>query len=423
MRHAFRALRTRNYRLYFGGQLVSLVGTWMHIVAQSWLVLRLSGSGFAVGIATALQFGPMLVGGVWGGLIADRLPKRRILLVTQSLFAVEALALGVLVASGSIELWMVYGFALAYGVIQVVDVPARQSFVPEMVGDDDVMNAVSLNSAVFNAARMAGPAIAGVMIAGVSIAVCFFANAASFVTVLVALALMREKELRIHPERAQKGRGQIRAGLRYVASDPDLLLPILLMGVVSTLGLNFQIVLPVLARFTFDGDAKTFGALSAVFAFGSLIGSMYAATRRKPSRKLLVGTALAFGALEIVAALAPTLQTAYIALPLVGVAGMLFIATANSTLQLKASPIMRGRVLALFSLVLLGSTPIGGPVIGWISQEYSPRAALAVGGAATLMATTVIGAYLLGRQRGEAAATRAYEAPLPESVLAGAEAT
>jgi predicted MFS family arabinose efflux permease len=423
VRHAFRALRTRNYRLYFGGQLVSLVGTWMHIVAQSWLVLRLSGSGFAVGIATALQFGPMLVGGVWGGLIADRLPKRRILLVTQSLFAVEALALGVLVASGSIELWMVYGFALAYGVIQVVDVPARQSFVPEMVGDDDVMNAVSLNSAVFNAARMAGPAIAGVMIAGVSIAVCFFANAASFVTVLGALALMREKELRIHPERAQKGRGQIRAGLRYVASDPDLLLPILLMGVVSTLGLNFQIVLPVLARFTFNGDAKTFGALSAVFAFGSLIGSMYAATRRKPSRKLLVGTALAFGALEIVAALAPTLQTAYIALPLVGVAGMLFIATANSTLQLKASPIMRGRVLALFSLVLLGSTPIGGPVIGWISQEFSPRAALAVGGAATLMATTVIGAYLLGRQRGEAAATRAYEAPLPESVLAGAEAS
>ena len=417
MRNAFRALRTRNYRLFFSGQLVSLIGTWMHIIAQSWLVFELSRSAVALGVVTALQFGPMLVGGVWGGLIADRLNKRHILLVTQSLFAVEATALAVLVATGAAQLWMVYGLALIYGVIQVIDVPARQAFVTEMVADDDVMNAVSLNSAVFNVARMAGPAIAGVIIAKVDLAICFGVNAASFLAVIVALALMREGDLRIHHEVASKGRGQIRAGFRYVASKPDLLLPIVLMGVVSTLGLNFQIVLPVLAKRTFDGDATTFGTLSAVFAFGSFLGAMYAATRKRPTRRLLVGSAVAFGALEFMVAFAPSLGVAYLAFPVVGLAGMLFISTANSTVQLNASPVMRGRALSMFSLVLLGSTPIGGPVIGWISETWSPRAALAVGGAATLVAALLIGAYLLGRSR--AAASAAAE-PQPAEELASA---
>jgi predicted MFS family arabinose efflux permease len=417
MMNAFRALRTRNYRLFFSGQLVSLIGTWMHIIAQSWLVFELSHSAVALGVVTALQFGPMLVGGVWGGLIADRLNKRRILLTTQSLFAIEATALAILVATGVAQLWMVYGLALIYGVIQVIDVPARQAFVTEMVADEDVMNAVSLNSAVFNVARMAGPAIAGVIIAKVDLAICFGVNAASFLAVIVALALMREGDLRIHHEVASKGRGQIRAGLRYVASKPDLLLPIVLMGVVSTLGLNFQIVLPVLAKRTFDGDATTFGTLSAVFAFGSFLGAMYAATRKRPTRRLLVGSAIAFGALEFLVAFAPSLGIAYLAFPVVGLAGMLFISTANSTVQLNASPVMRGRALSMFSLVLLGSTPIGGPVIGWISETWSPRAALAVGGAATLIAALLIGAYLLGRARaGAGAATE----PHPEEELAAA---
>jgi predicted MFS family arabinose efflux permease len=417
MRNAFRALRTRNYRLFFSGQLVSLIGTWMHIIAQSWLVFELSRSAVALGVVTALQFGPMLVGGVWGGLIADRLNKRRILLTTQSLFAIEATALAVLVATGAAQLWMVYGLALIYGVIQVIDVPARQAFVTEMVADDDVMNAVSLNSAVFNVARMAGPAIAGVIIAKVDLAICFGVNAASFLAVIVALALMREGDLRIHHEVASKGRGQIRAGFRYVASKPDLLLPIVLMGVVSTLGLNFQIVLPVLAKRTFDGDATTFGTLSAVFAFGSFLGAMYAATRKRPTRRLLVGSAIAFGALEFLVAFAPSLGIAYLAFPVVGLAGMLFISTANSTVQLNASPVMRGRALSMFSLVLLGSTPIGGPVIGWISETWSPRAALAVGGAATLIAALLIGAYLLGRARAEATASAQ---PQPDEELAAA---
>jgi predicted MFS family arabinose efflux permease len=350
---------------------------------------------------------------VWGGLIADRGDKRRILLTTQSLFAVEATVLAILVATGTVQLWHVYVLALVYGTIQVIDVPARQAFVSEMVRDDDVMNAVSLNSAAFNVARMAGPAIAGVVIAHVDMAVCFIANSASFIAVLGSLALMRRSELRIHDERAERGRGQIRAGVRYVVAKPDLLLPIVLMGVVSTLGLNFQIVLPVMAKRTFGGDATLYGTLSLVFAFGSLIGAMYAATRKSPSRKLLVGSAIAFGAFELLAAFAPNLSTALVLLPLAGVGGMLFISTANSSVQLNSSRVMRGRAMSLFSLVLLGSTPIGGPIIGWISETWSPRAALAAGGTATLVAATLVGAYLLGQRHAEAGHARNTAAALP----------
>ncbi len=415
MKNAFRALRTRNYRLFFGGQLISLFGTWMQIIGQSWLVLKLSNSGVAVGFATALQFGPTLFLGVWGGLIADRLNKRRILLVTQSLFLIEALALATLTASGHIELWMVYGFALLYGLIQVIDVPARQAFVSEMVPEDDVMNAVSLNSAVFNVARTVGSAAAGLVIATVSIAACFFVNAFSFLGVLVALWLMREAELR-RTKPVGKEKGQIRAGLRYVRSEPDVLLPIVLVGIVSSLGLNFQIVLPLLAKFTYHGDATTFGNLTAVMAIGSLVGAMYAATLKKPTRKLLVGAAGAFGALEIVAAFAPGLQTAYFALLVVGLAGFLFIVVANSTVQLSSAPEMRGRSMALFFLVLLGSTPIGGPFLGWVSETWSPRVGLGLGGVTSLIAALIVGAVLMSRRRRDRGAVT--EPVVPEEVLA-----
>jgi MFS family permease len=410
--------------LYFGGQMVSLVGTWMQIIAQSWLVLKLSGSGVAVGIVNALQFGPMLLAGVWGGLIADRFPKRRTLLITQPLFLVVAAGLGVLTAGGWARLWMVYAFAFVYGTVQVVDMPTRQAFVPEMVGDDDVMNAVGLNSATFNSARMIGPAIAGLLIAKVSIALCFFANSASFIAVLIALSLMREDELHVHHERPKAGRGQIRAGLRYVASEPDLLLSIVLMAIVSTVGYNFQIVMPLLARFTFHGDATTYGTLSSAMAVGSVAGAMYAATRHRPTRRLLVGSAIAFGALETAAAFVPSLGTAYIALPLLGLAGMLFISASNSLLQVTSSPEMRGRVLALFSLVFLGSTPIGGPIVGWISETWSPRAGLGIGGVTSLTAGLVVGGVLLARRRGAREPAEAAEIaePLVEPVPAG-EAT
>jgi MFS family permease len=415
----FRALSTRNYRLFFTGQLISLVGTWMQIIGQGWLVLRLTGSGLAVGVVTALQFGPMLLAGVWGGLMADRLRKRRILLVTQSIFVLQSVALGTLVAGGWVRVWMVYALAFGYGCVQVLDVPARQAFVSEMVASDDVMNAVGLNSAIFNGARMIGPAIAGVLIAKFSIAFCFFANSGSFLAVLVALALMRESELFVHHDRPTRGRGQIRAGLRYVASEPQLLLVIVLMAVVSTLGLNFQIVLPVLARFTFHGNAATYGTMSSVMAAGSLVGAMYAATRLRPRQRLLVGSTIVFGAMELAAAFAPSLTAAYLLLPLVGLAGFLFISTANSTLQVVSSPEMRGRVLSLFSLVLLGSTPIGGPIVGWISQKYSPRFGLGIGGISSLVAGVVVGVVLLTQRRRRREAAFEEEILLVEAVPAG----
>jgi MFS family permease len=423
MRHVFRALRTRNYRLFFSGQVVSLIGTWMQIVANSWLVLKLSSSGLAVGIATALQFGPMLVGGAWGGLIADRFPKRRMLLVTQTLFLVQALTLGTLTAGGWARLWMVYGLTFLYGCVQVIDVPTRQAFVSEMVDKDDVMNAVGLNSALFNAARMVGPAVAGLIIAKASISICYFANSASFLTVLVALALMRQRDLNASPARPPSGRGQIRAGFRYVAAHPDLLLSIVLMAIVGTLSLNFQIIMPLLARFTFKGDASTYGTLSSVMAFGSVAGAMYAAARHRSSPQLLVGAAVALGVVETAAAMVPSLFGAYLVLPFVGLAGMLFISASNSLLQLKTSPEMRGRVLALWSLVFLGSTPIGGPLVGWISQTWSPRYGLGIGGVASLVAGLVVGPILLRRKEAEPVTPARIDTELepiePETVAAG----
>jgi len=407
-----RSLKTRNYRLYFSGQVVSLMGTWMQIFANGWLVLKLTNSGFAVGLASAMQFGPMLFGGVWGGWLADRFPKRRLLILTQSLFLVQAAVLGTLTFTRSVDTWMVFALILFYGVVQVADVPARQAFVSEMVGRDDVMNAVGLNSAVFNGARMIGPTFAGFFIAFakhssflhsatpsarefMAIGICFWVNAATYLAVLIALTLMRERDLVKHDAPRPEGAGQIRAGLRYIRHTPVLLMTLLLMTVVGTLALNFQIVMPLLARYTFHGDTSTYALLTLPQAAGAFGGAMFAATRRIPSMKLLVATGLAFGITMLGVAAAPTLHSEFIALPLMGASAMLFISTTNTLLQITSSPEMRGRVLALWSLVFLGSTPIGGPLVGWISQVLSPRWGLGVGGIATLAATIVFGPFLL----------------------------
>lgn len=414
MSNAFRALRTRNYRLYFGGQLVSLVGTWMQIIGQSWLVLKLTGSGLDVGIVNALQFTPMLVAGPWGGLVADRYNKRRILIATQTLFAISAAALALLVTGGWVKLWMVYALAFAYGSVQVVDMPTRQAFVSEMVPMGDVMSAVSLNTAVFNGARLVGPAVAGIVIAKSSIGMCFWVNAISFVAVIFALFVMRERDLYDSGARPATGRGQIRAGLRYALREPEILLPLLLITVVGTLGFNFQVVLPLFAKFTFHGGAQTYGTMSSVIATGSLVGALFVATRAHPTKKLLIIAAFGFGVAELGIAFVPTLFTAYLTLPVVGLGTIVFISTGNTWLQLTSAPEMRGRVLALFGLVFLGSTPIGGPLVGWVSQRWSPRAALGLGGVASIVAAIVIGAVVLARQRREQ-----LHAPDPELVAAG----
>lgn len=413
MKNAFRSLSNRNYRLYFSGQLVSLVGTWMQIIGQSWLVWKLTGSGLNVGIVTGLQFGPMLIGGAWGGLIADRYPKRRILIITQAAFAVFAGALALVVTTGIVELWMVYALAFLYGTVQVVDMPTRQAFVPEMVAQGDVINAVSLNTAVFNGARLVGPAIAGLVIKNASIGVCFWANSISFAAVIIALLAMRDGELHASGVAPVRGRGQIRAGFRYAMNEPDVLFPLILVAVIGTLGFNFQIVLPMLADVTFHGDAGTYGAMSSIIAIGSVCGAMFAATRHRPSKRLLIGAALALGVTEIALGFAPTLLAAYLILPAIGLAMMLFIPTANSMLQLSSTPEMRGRVLGLFSLLFLGSAPIGGPLVGWMSEVWSPRAALYVGGAATMGVAVVVGGILRSRHRAETAWSEAHFEEIP----------
>jgi MFS family permease len=396
----FRSLHTRNYRLFFFSQLVSLTGTWMQLTAQSWLVLELTGkatAGAALGFMVALQFLPMLLFGVWGGVVADRFDKRRTLMLTQTSAALLAVALWLIVLNGAVHLWMIYVLAFLLGVVTVFDNPTRQSFVIEMVGPDDVVNAVGLNSAVFNSARLVGPAVAGVLIHAIGISPSFLLNALSFVPVVAALGAMRPNELVRHTP-APRAKGQIREGLRYVWQTPVLRSTLLLVTVIATFGFNFIIVLPLMAKYVFGGGAGLYGALFAVVAGGSLVGALGAAARAKPSRALLVGAATAFSALAMLASLAPNAITAAILFVPMGAFSMTFIATANTTLQLAARHDMRGRVMALYALVFLGSTPIGGPFIGWISQQWGARSGLFVGGALSLLAA-LAAAWSLRRER------------------------
>jgi MFS family permease len=393
----FRSLRVRNFRLFWFGQMVSVSGTWMQSVAQNWLVLSITGSGVALGVTVALQFLPMLLFGMWGGLVADRFDKRRILFVTQVVPMVLALVMFVLVATGAVTLWMVYALAFLLGLVFMVDMPTRQSFVVELVGADELPNAVGLNSAMFNTGRVVGPAVAGVLIATVGTASTFLLNAASYVAVLIALAAMRPAEL-FPQARAARAPGAIRAGLRYVWSTPVLRSTLLLVAVVGTFGMNFGVVLPLLAKYTFDGGAAMYGWLTSLMSLGSLLGALVSAGRVGPTRRMLIGSGAAFGALTLLAAVAPSPVLVGAVLVTVGVAIMLFLATANTTLQLACEPAMRGRVMALYGLVFLGSTPLGGPFLGWLSGQWGGRWGLAVSGAVSLAAALVAAAPLVARR-------------------------
>ncbi len=401
----FRSLRVRNFRLFWMGQMVSMAGTWMQSVAQNWLVLTITDSGVALGITVALQFLPMLLFGMWGGLIADRFDKRRILFATQVVPMVLALVMFLLVVTGAIALWMVYTLAFLLGLVFMVDMPTRQSFVIELVGPDEVPNAVGLNSAMFNTGRVVGPAVAGVLIATVGTASTFLLNAASYVAVLAALFAMRPDEM-FPQARSPRGPGAIRAGLRYVWSTPVLRSTLLLVAVVGTFGMNFAVVLPILARYTFDGGAPLYGWLTSVMSLGSLLGALTAARRVGPTRAMLVVSGAAFGLLTLVAAVAPSPLLVGAVLVTVGVAVMLFLATANTTLQLACDPAMRGRVMALYGLVFLGSTPLGGPFIGWLSGRWGGRWGLAVGGAISLAAALVAAVPPLARRLRRPASSR-----------------
>ena len=411
-RRTFRSLEVRNYRLFFFGQLISVSGTWMQQIAQDWLVLRLTNRALPVGITTALQFAPVLLFGIWGGLVADRADKRRLLLATQSAMASLALALGVLTATGAVRLWMVYLLALLLGCATAFDMPARQSFVTEMVGREHVANAVGLNSAVFNSARVIGPAAAGVLIAATGIAPAFLLNAASYVAVIIALALMDPAQLDRRPP-VERSRGQVRDGLRYVRATPLLSWTILLMLVVGTFGLNYRVVLPLMARFTFHGSAGVYGMLASVQALGAVAGALLTASRARPTRTLLLGAVVAFGLLSLASAAAPNVLVEALVLVPVGFATVTVMATANSTLQLGSAPEMRGRVMALYGLVFLGSTPFGSALVGWLAEGYGPRSALILAGVSSLLAAA--GAGLAARRRRAPVAAPAGPEPATET--------
>ncbi|MEU2929964.1 MFS transporter [Streptomyces sp. NPDC007251] len=389
----FSSLKIRNYRLFFLGQVVSNTGTWMQRIAQDWLVLSLTGSSAAVGITTALQFLPMLLFGLYGGVLVDRLPKRPALLVTQSAMAVTGLALAFLTLSGHVQVWHVYVAAFAVGLATVVDNPARQSFVSEMVGPEQLQNAVSLNSANFQSARLVGPAVAGVMITGVGTGWAFLANGLSFVAPIAGLLLMRARELHV-VDRAPRGKGQLREGLQYVAGRPELIWPIVLVGFIGTFGFNFPVWLSAYADDVFHSGAGSYSLFNTLMAVGSLCGALLAARRGTARLRVLTAAALAFGTLEVVAALAPSYWLFALLMVPIGVCGLTVNVTANTAVQMATDPAMRGRVMSLFMMVFMGGTPLGAPVVGWITDTYGARTGFALGGVVSAAAAAVVGLVL-----------------------------
>jgi MFS family permease len=385
---SFASLSVPNYRRYFFGQIVSLSGTWMQTVGELWLVLTLTGSALAVGVTTALQFTPILLFGAWAGVLADRMDKRRLLIITQTAMAIPAVVLWLLAATGVVEPWMVFAVVFTRGAVNAIDNPARQSFVVELVGPSRVVNAVGLNSAIVQTARVAGPALAGVVIATLGVSTAFLINAISFIAMIVALRGMRP-ELLERSEPMPRRSGQLRSALRYVRATPSLLIPLTLTAVVGTLSFNFQTLLPLLARFTFHGHAGTYAALTTAMGVGAVGGALMASARRTVGPRLVTGAALTFGGLLVAAASAPDLALEVAVLVFTGAASVTFASSVNSMLQLKVRPSMRGRVMALYSVVFLGSNPIGGPLMGWIASVAGPRAGLVVGAVAAIASALI----------------------------------
>lgn len=393
----FRSLRVRNYRLFASANLISQTGTWMQRIGQDWLVLQLShGSGVALGLITALQFGPTLVLSMYGGMLADRYDKRRLLQLTQTAMGLLAVVLGVLVGTGTVQLWHVFVLAAGLGAAGAIDAPVRQAFVSEMVGPDLLPNAVGLNSAIFNGARLIGPSVAGLIIGASSgdTAPAFLINAASFAFTIGALMAMRTAELHPSPPVA-RAKGQFAEGLRYTRAHPDLVLAMVLGFVVGTFGFNYQVTIALMAREQFHLGAQEFGLLSTTFAIGSLTGALLSTRRSvRPRQSFLVLSSVVFGALTVASGLMPTHLSFALLLVPTGASALIFSVGTNSFVQLGADPQMRGRVLALYFMCFMGGTPFGAPMVGWISQRLGPPWGLIGGGAVVLVTGLAAAAYL-----------------------------
>lgn len=387
-RQTFSSLSNSNYRRYYSGQAISLIGTWMQTVAQSWLVLELTRSATAVGLLVAVQTLPVLVLGPYGGVVADRVDKRKLMIVLQSLMGVLALVLGLLTVTGVVRVWEVFGLALLLGLNNTFENPARQAFILEMVGPGELRNAVTLNSVLVNAARAVGPAVAGIIIAAGGTGICFLVNAASFGAVVFSLVTLNVSKLAPSTPTG-RGRGQLREGLAYVRRTPTLAVPLIMMGLVGCLGYEFQVVLPVLAQQTFHGGARTYGFMTGVMGVGAVAGGLYAAAKGRVGLRSMSLSAAVFGVCFAASAVAPTLPIELVALALLGAASVTFLSKGNSTLQLGADPQMRGRVMALWAVAFLGSTPIGGPIAGAVSEHFGARIGLLLGAAACVAATAI----------------------------------
>jgi MFS family permease len=384
-RATFAALAVPNYRRYISGQAISLVGTWMQMAAQSWLVLTITGSATKLGVIVALQTLPVLLLGPYGGVVADRVDKRRLMVALQSLMGVQALVLGVLTITGAVALWQIGVLALMLGLNNAFENPARQSFMLEMVGEEHLRNAVSLNSVLVNVARTIGPAVGGVLIATVGTGVCFLFNAVSFAPVVLSLMTLDRAALRPSPPTA-RAPGQLREGLRYVRRTPALSAPLLMMALVGCLAYEFQVSLPVMARGALHVGATGYGFMTAAMGVGAVAGGLVVAARGRTGLPTLILAATGFGVVLGLAALAPSLPLELLALALVGWASISFMATGNSTLQLSAEPTMRGRVMSLWFVAFQGSTPIGGPIVGLVMAQAGARAGLGLGAITCLLA-------------------------------------
>ncbi|MER7506862.1 MFS transporter [Streptomyces lavendulae] len=384
LRRTFQSLSVRNFRLFVLGQLLSVTCTWMMVIAQDWLVLELSGdSGTALGVVTALQFTPVLLLTLYGGRLADRHSKRSLLMLANGASGVLALALGLWILLGEVRLWHIWLFALALGTVNAVEAPTRISFVGEMVGGELLPNASAMSAAYFNVARVVGPAIAGFLIARLDVAAVVLINAVSYLGTVASVALMRPAELHVPAERPARPR--VADGLRYVGRRPDLVLPLVLLGVVGLAGFNFQLTLPLMAKTEFHTDSTAFGLLSSSLAAGSLLAAFATTARRgRPSALVVTGSALAFGATEALAGLAPTLTTACLLLTLTGFTMMYFAQASNHRVQLGTDPAYRGRVMALYTVIFQGGTPLGALLTGWLAEHWGPRWALSTGGLITL---------------------------------------
>lgn len=382
-RHMFSSLAVPNYRLFFFGQLASVMGNWMQTVAQSFLVLRLTGSGTELGLTVAARFVPIFLLGPWGGVIADRVDRRKLMVATQVSSAVLAGIFALLIGTGSIRLWMVYLLALAFGLVNVFDNPARQSTISDLVDRSHLSNAVLLNSITINAARIFGAAAGGVIAAGFGLALCFALNGVSFLVVVLTLLLM-DKSAIGKPPRAARAPRQVRDGFRYVAHTPELLFPLLMVAIVGMLAWEFQVSLPLLASTVFHGGAGTYGAMTSVMGAGAVAGGLVSASRKHIGTRALALSAIGWGLAITVAALAPTLPTEYAVLLFVGYGSITFNSYGKIALQMTARPDMRGRVMALWALAWVGSTPIGGPIVGWVGENLGARWSLLVGGIPTM---------------------------------------